>query len=236
MGGGLQTYIDKVLGYGPIAYWPLNESSGTVAQCLVNPAQNGTYNSDVSGWPPGTGIGDGNTAPFFDGANDFINIYSATLAAAFNGAAGTVACWAKVVNVGAWTDTVTRKTVTLRVDGSNFVYCPHKKNTNNTYLAQYNAAGTLEAVQTAGHTDVTWMHLAMTWDKAAEQMKAFKSGSQEGATQVALGIWAGALSATQTVIGARNTAISDPWHGWIQHPGVWDTVLTQPQIADLATA
>ncbi|NIV37784.1 MAG: hypothetical protein GWN58_52745, partial [Anaerolineae bacterium] len=34
-------YIGKVLGTGPIAYWPLNEGSGASAHCEINPAQNG---------------------------------------------------------------------------------------------------------------------------------------------------------------------------------------------------
>ena len=35
LAGGLvaETYIEKILSYGPIAYWPLNESSGTTAYC-----------------------------------------------------------------------------------------------------------------------------------------------------------------------------------------------------------
>ena len=41
--GGSGGYNEKVLRTGPIAYWPQDETSGTVARCLVNPAQNGTY-------------------------------------------------------------------------------------------------------------------------------------------------------------------------------------------------
>ena len=83
MGGG--TYADRVMRYGPIAYWPLWEASGTVAHCLVNPLQNGTYNSPVQGWPPGTGIGDGNTAPWFDGATSFVNIFSVPIQSVLTG-------------------------------------------------------------------------------------------------------------------------------------------------------
>jgi len=93
-------YWERVMATDPIAYWPLWETSGTVARCLINPAQNGAYNSNVSGWPPGPGIGDGNTAPFFDGTNDYVNPFSVTFRGRFNGAEGTVMIWAKVANVG----------------------------------------------------------------------------------------------------------------------------------------
>ena len=99
-GGGAASYVSRVLGFGPIAYWPLYESSGTTAACLVNAAQNGTYSADVSLWPPGPGIGDGNTAPEFDGATEWVNIDTAALVAAFNGAEGSFLIWARVFNVG----------------------------------------------------------------------------------------------------------------------------------------
>ncbi|GAI14148.1 unnamed protein product, partial [marine sediment metagenome] len=80
--GGVLAYDDKVLGMDPIAYWPLSETSGLVANCLVNPAQNGVYTGVTLGQP---GIGDGNTAPYFDGTNDYVDVLTAAFIAAYNG-------------------------------------------------------------------------------------------------------------------------------------------------------
>ena len=78
------TYIQKVLGIEPgnlIAYWPMSEPSGGIAiNAEGTAARNGAYTGVTLAQP---GIGDGNTCPLFDGANDFNNVYSASLDAAF---------------------------------------------------------------------------------------------------------------------------------------------------------
>ena len=54
LGMGGQTYSGRILATNPIAYWPLNETTGTAAVCPVNAAMNGTYNRDVSLMGTGT--------------------------------------------------------------------------------------------------------------------------------------------------------------------------------------
>ena len=105
------SYADKVLSYGPIAYWPLWETAGASAACLVNPAQSGTavgvtWANDATG-------AFGTAAPFFDGANDDINIYTAALAAAFSGHVGSLMVWCRVANAGVWTDGAARLSVNV---------------------------------------------------------------------------------------------------------------------------
>jgi hypothetical protein len=114
-------YIDKVVSYGPIAYWVLNETAGATAADQINsPAQDGTYTgvtlADTLG-PDGV-----NNAPLFDGANDFVNVQTAAFAAAFSGTEGTAMIWAKVFNAGVWTDGSERKAYRYEVDGSNIVH------------------------------------------------------------------------------------------------------------------
>ena len=98
-------YYQKVLSYDPIAYWMMDEKQGAVSYDMVTArntgARNGAYTGVTLGQP---GIGDGNTSPLFDGANDFTNIYSASFNAAFNGAEGTLGIWMRVFNVAVWTD------------------------------------------------------------------------------------------------------------------------------------
>jgi hypothetical protein len=129
------TYSQEVLGYASIAYWPQSEASGTVAQCLVNAAENSTHRSDVSGWTPRDAIGDGTTTPFCGGVNDWVDTFSARLAAALNSAEDTTLVWAKVESAAVWSDSITgtsmRRMLTLKttserqtgpVGGSNLIH------------------------------------------------------------------------------------------------------------------
>ena len=124
VGGRGGSYMGKVLGIGggPIAYWPLSESSGTNA---VNEqgtaARDGTFARNVTTMGTGTGIGDGNTAPDFDGTNDYCDVYSVSFRDAFNGAEGTVSLWAQVSGVGIWTDSTRHDLVMLYADASNYM-------------------------------------------------------------------------------------------------------------------
>ncbi len=113
-------YAHKVLATDQphlLAYWPLSEVAGSVAYDFSGNARHGAYTGVTLGK---TGIGDGDTCPFFDGANDFVNIYSVSLRDAFNGAEGTAMIWAKVFNVGVWTDGAYRNTLHLHTDGSTY--------------------------------------------------------------------------------------------------------------------
>lgn len=230
-GGGL--YYQKVLRLNPIAYWPLWEASGTSAQCVVNPAQNGTYSSDVSGWPVGTGIGDGNTAPQFDGTNDYVGIHTAALEAGFDGGENTVMAWAKVSGIGVWTDGVDRIAVHLWADDQNqqqFI----KPSSNNWLQWLRWGNNVLDGYSYTTMTDVDWMHLAVTISETDDEMKSYLNGVQQGTTSDTLGAWTGALAALGTTIGAGATTPSNLWSGQVAHVAVWSRILAADEILTLA--
>jgi len=225
MGGAVHGgYFAKVLATGPIAYWPLWEASGTTARCLVNPAQNGTYSSDVSTWPVGTGMGDGNTAPQLDGANDSVNVLTAALIAAFNGSEGTLFQWIKVANAGVWTDLTRRDPFFVQVDGNNFCMMQKVSWANNRLGWYYTAGAVAESVTTGGLFSTDWVPIALTWSKAADEMKAYWAGAQSGVTQTILGNWAGNVGAA--VLGATSAAPVNPWQGGLAHCAVWSRALS----------
>lgn len=233
MGRG-KTYADKVLGYDPIAYWPLWETSGITAQCLVNPAQNGTATGVTWGQ---TGIGDGRTAALFDGINDYVNIYTATLAAAFNGTTGGIHLWAKVSGAGVWTDSAFRYMLTLQDDGDNYIRL-FKSSTNNTVSFQYKAGGTAESENDnsfAGRAG--WIPFGMSWDKSAGvdgEVKYFADGVQTGATDTGLGNWVGPIINTTTNIGCYASTPDNLWDGYIAHVAVFDYAPAPGEFAALA--
>jgi hypothetical protein len=224
-------YWERVMATNPIAYWPLWEKSGTVAHCLVNPAQNGTYNSDVSGWPTGIGIGDGNSAPGFDGTNDYVNVNTVALKAAFNTAEGSLHLWLKVAAAGVWTDGTARYAMRFSVDGNNYIIVI-KASANNTLTWTYAAGGVTEArsTVTAGPTD--WFTMGMSWSKSAEEVRYYLSGAWQE-TDTTLGVWAGAFA--NMFIGVANAVPTFQWSGSLAHGAIWDRVLPGSAFADLAT-
>lgn len=225
---GGASYLGKVLKYSPIAYWPLRETSGTIARCLVNSAQNGTYTGVTLANETAP---DGSPAPFFDGANDYVNIYSASLAAAFNENAGTLLMWTKV-NPGVWTDNLLSFFGILRADNDNRVVV--YKNTDNTINLLYRVGGISEGVYHS-NKPTGWFMNTLTWDKAADEMKGWYNDTQAQTTQAIAGAWAGSLSSDYCLIGAGSTVPTLVWHGWLAHCAIWDSALTPAQIADLAT-
>jgi hypothetical protein len=228
MGRRFVQYQQRVLESDPIAYWLLAEKSGTVAYDLVSGrvagAQNGVHTAVTLG---ADGIGDGYTSASYDGANSFTNIYSATLAAAFNAGEGTLAGWVKISGVGVWTDGIERRLAVLRADGDNRIMIT-KYSVNNTVRFLYRAGGTSELIDQAGYTTVDWLHLGITWSASAGatgEVKAYGNGSQVGATQVGLSAWVGALDSASTTVGSTDSVPNNVWSGTIAHPALWDRPL-----------
>ena len=234
-GGALKTYADKVLGYLPAAYWPLWETSGITARCLVSSSQNGTYNTDVSLWPPGTGIGDGNTAPFFDGTNDYVSLFAAAIQAAANTATteGSVSVWYRVANVGVWTDGTYRSVYSAIDDPSNR-YIWYKSGVNNNIYVLHDAGGTAENHTQAGQTATTWQHGCWTWSESADEVKYYLNGTLL-ATDTVIGNWTGDGNWTSIIIGANSFVPANVFHGWIAHAALFSRAIPQPTVSALAT-
>ena len=226
-----QTYIEKVLTYSPIAYWPLNETSGTTADNAEGTAaRDGTYvNTPTLNQ---TGIGDGNGAPLFTPASaEYVNVQTASLASAFSGAAGTLHLWCKVSASGVWTDGSLDMAVRLFADSNNYVNL-YKNTTNNQLFMAYKAGGTAEQVSISSVSTTDWFAFGVTWSKAAEEVKLYLNGSQSGATQTSLGTWAGSLGTSR--LGDDGFS-SWYWNGYLAHAAVFTSPLGSTAMAALAT-
>jgi len=226
-------YASKIIGYSPIAYWPLWEAGGSTAEDQSGNSYNGTYHDVALANAVGP---DGDDVPYFDGSDDVVDIYSAGLNTAFDGAEGTIIGWAKVNATTRWTDGADRMCIQLWSDSANFLRASKEYRANRFYF-HYVAGGTVENITITSFSPTTWFHWAMTWSKTANEVKAYLSGAQAGSTQTTLGTWAtpGDLDSDATVIGAR--AIATPineWWGWLAHIAVFDSALSGAAIADLA--
>ena len=224
-------YNRKVMAYGPIAYWPLWEAAGSVAECLVNPAQNGTYVGVTLGQ---NGIGDGNTAPFFDGTNDYVDCGTATLYGAFKPDIGTALVWCKVNAAAVWTDGISRQAIFTQYNNINYLMLK-KDNEDNRAELLYKADGTTKPINITSYSNAAWFVMAVTWDKGNDQEKGFIDGVQQGPTQTGLGTWNPANAIIRFLIGAYNTTPIQAWHGWLAHAALWDRVLSPAAMLDLST-
>lgn len=224
---GGHSYISKVLGYGPLAYWPLSESAGGIAVDHSGNSHDGAYNGPTLGQP---GIGDGNTCPLFDGAGDFVDIYSPGLRDAFDGSEGSVFIWIKVEDAAVWSENW-RYPIILQADADNYVRFL-KTNVNNQITMPYEAGTVLEwhasVISTTG-----WFQLAMTWSATADRKSVYLNGGSVQSSGT-LGVWAGNLAATTAVIGAASTVPASLWRGYLAQCAIFDYALLGSQIADLA--
>jgi len=201
--------IKQLFGSSIIAHWPLWEPGGSVAYDISGNRRNGAATGIDWGYP---GIGDGHTTPYFDGATDYVNVYSASLAAAFNGSEGTVLIWPKVFNAGVWTDTFHHYICYFIVDANNYIKV--MKYNTDTLLWVYVAGGVYKDVALAV-TPTVFMCLGMTWNKANDRFRAFYNGLQTGVDKTGLGTWAGILSANQALLGAYNVTPALVWYGYL---------------------
>lgn len=231
----VQIYADKVKAIATanlIAYWPLWETSGSVADNYEGTAaRDGAYTGVALN---NSTFSNGDPVGLWDGSNDYCNIHSASLNTAFgNGQEGTVSIWVKVSAAGIWTDSTSRRAFQLRVDDNNRVIL-NRTTTNNQLAAFYIAGGTTDTL-TISTSSTGWIHLALTWSKANDQMIAYLNGTQTGSTQTGIGTWAGSLDNASCMIGARSTTPNEVWSGYLAHCALWTTPLSAAQVAQLAT-
>lgn len=229
------TYTDKVLSYSPIAYWPLAEASGTTADNAEGTAaRDGTYNSDVSAWPVGTGIGDGNGAPTFSG-DDNCNIYTASLAGAFDGDEFTIGGWAKVSGAGDWSDATYRWMLELQgSDIHNRIYFAKTNAANQLRLHQSSNSTVKEVLSTVLAGTTAWFHVCITASVVADEVKCFIDGSQVGSTLTGLGAWSAPLNSGFGKLGMQYVT-AGVWKGYLAHWFVFDSALSPTDVGDLAS-
>ena len=222
-----QAYIDKINSYSPVAYYPLNETTGTAIVDQVS-ANNGTYSgvtlADTTG--PAGGV-----APRWDGANDYGQVTSAVIGPVFSGAEGTLMAWFKMANVGVWTDSTFRRILYLVVDGNNRIQLS-KQNTNNNFLFQTNAGGTERDQAHTPYSETDWFHATITWSVTNSEMVGFIDGVEVVTENISLGTWVGT---PDFFIGANDSTPTLVHNGWLAHIALWDSVVSDADILALAT-
>lgn len=222
--GPSSPYQLKVLSYNPIAYWPLWEPSGDVAECLVNSAQNGVYTAVTLGQ---SGIGDGRTCPLFNGTTGYVNVYSNAFRDVFNSVEGTIMLWCKMLNLEVWTDGQHRRAFDFRGDINNRILT--LKPDDNQYKLDHTGNGTAHTATTLTST-IAWFHWCMSWSLTNTETLFYFNGAEFDSTSAPTA-WVIPMAAA--AIGAHPDPLT-PFSGWLAHCAVYDTPLTTANIADLA--
>ena len=208
-GGNWRTRLLASLGL--IEYWPLTANANGAKNGINGAATAVTFDANGA---------------LFDGASSFINLYSAGLAAAFSGPAGTAMLQAKVANAGVWADGVERYLLRLYVDGNNSIAFV-KSAAANTFFGAYKAGGVTEQINDVS-VPTGYFTPWITWDKNAGvdgEVKMYFGNTQTGLTQTTLGVWAGALVDVRTCIGAAITTPGNIHNGWIRNCALWNRAI-----------
>lgn len=225
----LGPYHDRVLSMHAanlFAYWRLNEASGSSAADASGNGHTGTVTGVTWGQ---AGIGDGLTAGGFDGINDDVDVHSAGLASAFNGAAGTLLLWFRVADAGVWTDGSWRRLLSFRVDANNSLEVYRRSSDNDLSVTLVSGGTTRTLTYHFASAPTGWQCVATTWSEADDKLSLYING--ESQTPISyLGTWAGSLVTAH--LGSRwDDAYY--WHGDLAHVALWDCALTADEIACL---
>jgi len=226
MGRGAK-YYQKVLSIQPanlIAFWRLNETSGTAAVDSSPEGNNGTYTGVDLANAAGP---DGVLVPYWDGVNDYINIDSAGLDADFDDTECTLSVWVKPVN---WNDGANHQIIEIQNNVPQRLTIAKTSTADKVEFRWF--GGNLDV---AGITNATnaWMHFAITRSEAANEVKLWVNGAQVSTTKVSGS--ATGVSISLGLIGAYITTPAAVWKGWIANVALWKVALTPAEILALAT-
>ncbi len=229
---GLSAYAVKVLTFDPIVYWPLWETSGNIAEDISGNGNNGQYTGVLLGQP---GIGDGRTAPFFDGTSDFVDILFGGFGPLFNGAEGSISIWGIVENVGVWTDGDARDIVRLREGLASADLLIIRKLNPSQLQFRYSTDTAGAYIFNAATNDINWFHAAITWSQAGALTEFYFNGAVVGPSGNSAAPWGADPNGIANTIGASETTPFSVWQGNIAHAAIFDYELSPAQVLDLAT-
>lgn len=203
--------IKNIFGSNLLAYYPLDEESGTVATDRSGNGRNGTYANVTLSNAVGPS---GKKIPRFTGTNgESINIAAA--GSVLPATEGFMWAWGKAFNAAVWTDGIVRQLLYFLVNGTNYVLI-NKQSANNSMRGLRAAGGTGDGVSPTMQPSGLF-HFGISWSDSGGRVRVYRNGEQTGGDQTGLGTWAGTVATS--LIGAG--AVADQvWNGWIGGVGL----------------
>ena len=206
-------YADRISQAEPLAYWRLDESSGSSANDAMSNNLDGTYYGSPSKGYPGATHNDDHTAVRFDGVDDSVQVpYNS----AFSSAALTLEAWMRSTGRSG------NLQLLMSRDGTSghgiYVY-------NNQLKGRLKVGGSL--VTLLGPNDVMdgrWHHVALTFDGTTARLY-FDGDQQSSATPT------GSLAAlTSTALRFGDSPVGDRFVGDLDEVAIYDHALSSQEV------
>ena len=200
-------FLEQIKATNPLAVWFGSESTTQMRDYSGN-ERHGTHV-----WAsPAAILGNfGSYAPSYDGVNDYTNLYSASLAGAFNLNEFTVVMWFKAGAASIWTDGVRHGLARFQADGTNRIFA-RKETTNNRIRFTRDAGGSGNNIDIDTFSGTDWQSIAFTASYAgggllnAREFAVYKGKTRVGLNTLIPLCSVSGLSTTLTLIGADTNA------------------------------
>lgn len=206
------SYQGVILGDKPVAYWPLNEVSGTVAHDLSGNGINGTINGGVTLGEPGIPGAPG--AFLFDGASGYILTGASSLLSV--GSSGTVEAW---VSVNDTTSGYSNDIVSVSYNSGYRVRCSPLAPNLIYESAQILTAGNIAAQK--------WTHLVFVFPTGASPSIYINGQLNTTGGSGFPGLYGSSYPA---YIGQAGATPNEFFGGYMSNVAVYNTALTATQI------
>lgn len=242
------TYIDLVNSLSPVAFWPLNETSGATAHCEVDADQDGAF-ANVTLGAKSCPFGE-IMAPDFNGSTSLVNVYSTALNTSYKAAVNadefSMMAWIRIDEVADWIDLTTGTILHLRTDGTTEYVrvrkggvggcptgCPYVTGLLKDGVGNW---GTDDVVMddTIPTTPTDWALLVITWSLGDLDVTMYFNGTTQSLVDGFDVTFTGNLDSTKACIGAEDTSATNPFKGQLCYVAIFDYKLTAANIDALA--
>lgn len=228
-GAAAASYDDTAVALLNDGYWPAKETAGTNAdEYGGTAAKDGTFSGVTLNSAAGPAAV-GGTAGAWDGVDDYLDLFSATLAGDVSMATGSISVWFQDDD---WSNATSRFIAHFYSAATNRIMI--EKTGANTLRFRARLASSNATITHTLSSPSGWYHLLVTWSDAAnaDELKAYINGSQVETTVTGLGTAAGSLTAF--TVGREQTTGGTSWDGNIMAIGVTSDVLTAGNASTLA--
>jgi hypothetical protein len=226
----VNTYEDKILttfSDDLLAYWPLDETEGSVAADVSGNGHNGSYSGVTLDQLDGAGVTMGR-AGLYDGINDVVTAHSfGNVLSTLN--TGTASVWVRVADASNWIEAKERFVYAFGGRGHNAL----RKTLNNPGRIQ---AGWVPAAPDPGGskyfiTSTTdWFNIIVTWESPGILCIYLNGANQEPCVEIV-----GSAGTPGTFgFGFDPSGSGRVWHGYIHHAFFLDRVADADEITLIA--
>lgn len=220
--------VRSMFGTSLLAYYPLDETSGTVVYDRSGNARNGAYVAAPT--LSNLQAPSGKLAPLFNGSTQYINLTTSGLQTAMNLQEFSVSFWLKTDSAARWDSASNVGMFAALVNGSNSLNIFHQGVAAKSLRSTYVAGGVTAGGNNGLYYPSSWVHITISASKIANEFSLYYNGALVG-TYTPVGTWAGVPSSLY--FGAITGATMS---GWLADLVVTSRPITQAENYLLASS